>query len=343
MTKTKRVLVVGAGSIGERHARCFASTGRATVSICEPNAERRRVVAERYEIIEALDDFDTAVASRPDVAVICTPAHMHISMATTLARAGASLLIEKPLSASLDGIDEFRRAIADAGVTAMVAYVLRSHPVLTDMQAAIRSGRIGEPLQLVAVGGQHFPYYRPAYRETYYRDHTTGGGAIQDALTHTLNAAEWLVGPIDCLAADAAHQSLPGVEVEDTVQIIARHGGCLASYALNQHQAPNESTITVAGSLGTARFESHHCRWSLCCDPETPWEVQMDATLERDDLFVRQANRFLDVCEGAGEEMCTLDAAAQTLRVNLAALESWRSRRWVDVSTGQTIRGDGCE
>jgi predicted dehydrogenase len=337
MTRPKRVLVVGAGSIGERHARCFASTGRVAVSIGEPVAERRRVVAERYSIAECFDDFDAAVASRPDAAVICTPAHMHIAMATALARAGANLLIEKPLSVSLDGIDELRRAIADAGVTAMVAYVLRSHPVLADMHAAIRAGRIGEPLQLVAVGGQHFPHYRPAYRETYYSDHASGGGAIQDALTHTLNAAEWLIGPIDCLAADAAHQALPGVEVEDTVQIIARHGACLASYALNQHQAPNESTITIVGSRGTARFESHRCRWSLSGEPETPWEVQSEATIQRDDLFMRQANRFLDVCEGDRAETCSLEAATQTLRVNLAALESWRARRWVDVSTGQTL------
>ena len=116
---------------------------------------------------------------------------------------------------------------------------------------------------------------------------------------------------------------------------MARHGACLASYALNQHQAPNESTITVVGSEATARFEAHHCRWSLNRDPESPWEVQSEAALERDDLFVRQANRFLDVCQNASEPTCTLADAEQTLRVNLAALESWRSRRWVDIATGE--------
>ncbi|MEZ6071410.1 MAG: Gfo/Idh/MocA family oxidoreductase [Pirellulales bacterium] len=337
MTTVHRVLIVGTGSIGERHARCFAATGRATVSICEPNTERRREVVERYGIAESFDDFEAAVASRPDVAVVCTPAHLHVAMATQLARAGVDLLIEKPLSVSLDGVDALMRDIDEAGVTARVAYVLQSHPVLADMQAAVRSGRIGDPLQLVAVGGQDFPYYRPAYRETYYRSHATGGGAIQDALTHTLNAAEWLVGPIDRLAADAAHQKLPGVDVEDTVQIIARHGRCLASYALNQHQGPNENTLTIAGSLATARFEGHHSRWSLCRGPEEPWQVQCEATLERDDLFVRQAQRFLDVREKQSAEMCSVESAAQTLRVNLAALASWRSRRWIEVATGNTI------
>ena len=43
-----RLLVVGLGSIGERHLRCFAATGRACVSLCELNAELRLAIAERY-------------------------------------------------------------------------------------------------------------------------------------------------------------------------------------------------------------------------------------------------------------------------------------------------------
>ena len=75
-----------------------------------------------------------------------------------------------------------------------VAYVYRAHPALMEMKQALDHGRFGRPLQVVAVSGQNFPFYRPAYRQTYYADRATGGGAIQDALTHVVNAAEWLVG-----------------------------------------------------------------------------------------------------------------------------------------------------
>ena len=108
--------------------------------------------------------------------------------------------------------------------TVAVAYVYRSFPALAAMRGALIGGRLGRPVELVAVGGQHFPTYRPAYRQTYYADRATGGGAIQDALTHVLNLGEWLLGPIDRVVADAAHQLLPDVEVEDTVHLLARHG-----------------------------------------------------------------------------------------------------------------------
>jgi predicted dehydrogenase len=52
-----RVLVVGVDSIGERHVRCFAATGRARVSVCEVDAGSRRAVAERYAVAEAFADL----------------------------------------------------------------------------------------------------------------------------------------------------------------------------------------------------------------------------------------------------------------------------------------------
>jgi len=63
MNTMKRVLVVGVGSIGERHVRCFGNTGRAIVSICELNAELRVAIAERYVIKAAFANYEDA--SRP--------------------------------------------------------------------------------------------------------------------------------------------------------------------------------------------------------------------------------------------------------------------------------------
>lgn len=328
---SKRVLVIGGGSIGERHVRCFQQTRRAVVSLCEINdAVRERVTAE-YSLAQSFADFDAAVESKPEVAVVCTPAHLHVPMAQHLADAGAHLLIEKPFSTSTDGVAKLQATVAQQNLTAGIAYVSRVHPALAAMKQEIEGGRFGRVVQVVAVSGQHFPFYRPAYRETYYTDQATGGGAIQDALTHTINATEWLVGPITKLAADAEHQVLAGVDVEDTVHVIARHGDVLASYSLNQHQAANESSLTVIGERGTARFESHRNRWLSAVEPGQCWTVEAEFELERDDLFIRQADAFLDVVESRTAPACSLDDGLQTLRVNLAILRAVEERNWQEL------------
>ena len=59
---TRNVLVVGVGSIGERHVRCFLNTGRADVSICEVNPRLLDEVSQRYDIKRAYNDLSFALS-----------------------------------------------------------------------------------------------------------------------------------------------------------------------------------------------------------------------------------------------------------------------------------------
>src|SRR5258706_15684951 len=109
MSGRRSILVVGVGSIGERHLRCFAATGRADVSFCEVNAAMRQTIAERYQIARVFGDYESALKEPPDAVVICTPAHLHVPMALAAVRAGVNLLIEKPLSTSLTDVDTLQK------------------------------------------------------------------------------------------------------------------------------------------------------------------------------------------------------------------------------------------
>lgn len=328
MTKRPRLLVVGGGSIGERHVRCFQQTQRVDVALCESNPTVLAAVVQRCGLVESYDDFGVALDSKPDIVVICTPAHLHISMAADSIEFGRAVLIEKPLSVTLQGAENLLALSQAWQATVGVAYVYRAHPALQAMREALASGRFNAAVQVVAVFGQNFPFYRPAYREIYYRDRSTGGGAIQDALTHVINAAQWLVGPVTEVIADAEHLVLDGVTVEDTVHLMARHSKVLANYSLNQHQSVNEGTLTVICERGMVRYETHHGRWSWADHPEAPWHIEPTEPLQRDELFRRQADAFLDAAEGKSPPLCSLQEGLQTLRVNVAALRSLETRRW---------------
>jgi len=327
MSTPPLILVIGCGSIGERHVRTFLATGRAGVVACDNRPAIRAAMAARYGVATAADW--TAALQDPALTgvVIATPAPSHVAIATRCLDAGCHALIEKPLSLDLAGTAALFAARDRAERFAAVAYVLHFVPALQAARDFLRAGAFG-PVRHVAVNtGQHFPLFRPAYREIYYRDRAQGGGAIQDALTHQANAVEWVVGPATQVYCDAAHQALEGVTVEDTVNVSARHGDALASYALNQFQAPNETRWDFHAATGSVRVELHAQRWGTLARGAADWTWHAAPVTDRDQLFVAQANAFLDGCAGRPTPLCTLEEGLRTLRFNLAALQSWRENR----------------
>jgi predicted dehydrogenase len=315
-------LIIGCGSIGERHLRCFLQTKRTQVAGCDANRDLAARIGQTYGVTLEANWEEAVRSSRYTAVVICTPAPLHIRMARTALEAGLDVLIEKPLSHSLEGVaeliatrDRTRRQVA-------VAYVLHQTPALQAAREFIARGDFGPVRHATMVSGQPFHRLRPAYAQTYYRDRAMGGGAIQDALTHTANWIESVLGPTESLICDCAHLAVPNIIVEDTVHVAARHANALTSYSLNQFQAPNETTLQFNAAGGSVGVELHRQRWGHFAEGANAWTWHDAPIAERDTLFISQANAFLNLIESKPARTCSLEAAVHTLRFNLAALAS---------------------
>lgn len=319
------ILIVGGGSIGERHVRSFQQVG-CDVALCETNAQRRMQIAEQYHLEHSFESLDVATRQIWTGIAICTPAHLHAEHATQAAKATKGLLIEKPLSTRLSDAEQLRTSLA--GATVQVAYVLRHHPAVQYVRERLAAGDIGALHQISVTAGQHFPTFRPAYRDIYYTRHETGGGAVQDAATHLFDLIQYLAGPLDWVFCDNAHQELAGVDVEDTVHVLGRAGGgkVLVSLALNQFMAPNETHVQLNGARGSLAIRFHEQRAGLYRLGDAEWQWTESLVKERDDLFRAQAKNFLAALRGESTPLCSLEDGIRALKINLAALQSGRER-----------------
>ncbi|MBE7539492.1 MAG: Gfo/Idh/MocA family oxidoreductase [Opitutaceae bacterium] len=320
-------LVIGCGSIGERHVRTFLATGRTSVLACDPRPEIRARMQETYGVSVAADWKEALRNPSLQAVVIATPAPLHVPMAVASLDQGLHVLIEKPLALETAGTASLVAARDRAGKFVAIAYIHHCNPTLQAAREFIRSGNFGAVRHATIATGHHFPSARPAYRDIYYRDHTQGGGAIQDALTHMANCVEWVLGPTERVYCDASHQVLEGVEVEDTVNVAARNAGALVSYSLNQFQAPTETRLDFHAENGSVRIEMQAFRWGTMARGASEWTWRQLPKAERDQGFIAQAAHFLDGCAGKQTPLCSLEEGIQTLRFNLAALQSWRENR----------------
>ena len=140
MTDRPSVLIVGCGSIGERHFRCFRNTGRAHVGACDTNPALREHIRTQYNEA-AFESLDAAWESSPwDAIVICTPANSHIPIAQQALQHRCAVLIEKPLSIDLDGVDALLVQSGKSEKPVAVAYVYHSMPAMTQAREFLLAG-----------------------------------------------------------------------------------------------------------------------------------------------------------------------------------------------------------
>jgi predicted dehydrogenase len=318
------VLVVGGGSIGERHVRCFQDIG-CTVSLCDANHGRRREMAERYKLSRTFQSVEEVMGQEWYGAVIATPANLHVEHAAAVLRSTGAVLIEKPLATGLEDAERLR-SIA-AGKIVQVGYVLRHHSAVQHVRQLLRENVIGRLHQVTVVAGQNFPSLRPAYRETYYMRRESGGGALQDAATHLFDLVQHLAGPLDWIFCDYAHQELADVDVEDTAHLLGRAGShVMVSIAINQFMAPNETHVQLNGAKGSLAIRLHEHRAGMCLMGDADWTWTEPLVEERDDLFRAQAQNFLSAAIGQEPPLCTLEDGIRAVAVSLAALRSGVSR-----------------
>lgn len=250
-----KIAIVGAGSIGKRHARNLAAFGGVELHVHDPDPRAREVAqsigATTYSTLEEL------LAIRPDAAVVCTPPHLHLETARRALAAGAHLFIEKPISHQLAGIDELLAEATRAGRIVMVGYNLRFHPALKLVHDLIEAGTVGEVRLVTATAGQYLPDWRPGtdHRSGYFARPETGGGIILDG-SHEIDQVRWFIGEIDevtCLTAPAPEL---GIDVEGIALIGLRaRGGAIAQISIDCVRRGYRRTCAVVGSEGTIEWD----------------------------------------------------------------------------------------
>jgi len=334
----KRVLIIGAGGIGKRHIRGFLKTGRARVSVCEVDPAKLRDVAATYDVEETYPDLESVSLGDFDLAVIAVPAHLHVPFGQRLADAGVPFLTEKPLSVSLDGVDRLIETVRSKGLTVRVGYVRRSRKWVQRLKADLDAGRIGEVRMAYLNASQDFPRYRPDYQRTYYAKRSMGGGAILDCASHFVDLVLWTLGPAREVAAMYDRLVLEGVECEDSLLMNLRMAsGALVNLTFNQFQKPNVAVAEFIGTKGNLRLVDTEARLEFADDDSGRWQTEsfLDRSMTpmeiHESLFAQQASDFLDALEGRPDLMCTLEEARENLRVCLAARESYRARRIIEL------------
>ncbi len=327
-----KILIAGFGSIGRRHFHnllalgerdiLFYRSGRSTL----PDDELRDYPLET--------DLQAALARRPQAVIVANPTALHLQVAIPAAAAGCSLLLEKPVSHTLDGLTELQEAVQKSGAKVLVGYQFRFHPGLRQVKQLFDGGMIGRMVSVRAHWGEYLPGWHPweDYRQGYSARQDLGGGVVL-TLCHPLDYLRWLFGEITALWAFTGQLSGLELSVEDTAEIGLRFaGGALGSLHLDFCQRPPSHYLEAIGTQGTIRWDNSDGAVHLYrAGPDQWMNFPAPEGFERNSMFLDQMRHFLAVVRGEAEPSCTLHDGLQALRLVLAAGLSQSQGRCIDL------------
>jgi predicted dehydrogenase len=321
--------VVGYGSIGKRHLRI----ARHLLPDADIQVLRHQECVDRPEHSNGcFSSVDSALAFAPQIAVIANPAAFHITVGLPLAKTGVHLLIEKPLAASLDGVEDLIEACRGHNSVLMTAYNLRFLASLQRFRELLNDGVVGRILSVRSESGQYLPSWRPDadYRTSVSSRKDLGGGVLLE-LSHELDYLRWIFGEVDWVTATTLRQSDLEVDVEDTAHLTLgfaadRSGNRLvATLSIDFIRHDTTRNCTAIGEKGSLRWDALTGVVAHFESGATGWRELFRHQPLRDDSYQAEWKHFISCIDEQRVPLITGEDGRRVLQIIQAARRSAES------------------
>lgn len=343
-----KILIAGLGSIGQRHMRNLRALlgdsaelltartrGRKEVILPDLRIKEGAAIEEEYGV-RVCPSFDAAFEEKPDVALICTPNHLHTALAQQAADAGCHLFIEKPIAHNLEGLDRLRSTVRERQLVCFVAYQLRFHPGFELLQRLLAENAIGRVIGGRMIFGEYLPDWHKYedYRGYHAARRDQGGGVLLSQI-HDIDFLYGLFGLPEKVCCFGGQLTDLEIDVEDTASILLEieRDGRRFPFHLHQDyaQKPPVRVCEIIGTTGRICWDYFAAELRVL-RPDGSAEAHSFRDLQRNHMFQAEMAHFLDCIQSGATPRVSLEDGINSLRIALAAHESMRGGRVVELN-----------
>jgi len=325
----RRIGIIGTGWAARAHLEALRQIPGAQVAAVAGSDESKAAELARPFGGRGYGDYRSMLSGESlDAVFILTPPHTHGEMEKRCAGKVPAVFVEKPACNDLRTALEIQQAFEEAGTIVSVGYMMRYH-------AAIRRARelFAESADKPAlVSGW---WVNPMPGPSWWRNDAQSGGQFVEQCTHLVDAARFIAGDIVRVSAMSARGFVQGVDGYDTddamVVNVAFESGAIGSFATGCFPRQVDAAIGMTVQSGSLRCEFAGWGMEMRADRGSgqPEHVRgFDHS-----VFVAQDTAFLHAAAAndATGILSDYSSAVRTLRVTLAAKESARTGRTVEL------------
>jgi predicted dehydrogenase len=264
MKRTLGVAVIGCGHIAPKHVEAIRATpGLELRAICDIDAAKRRVWAEKLAVPGFADIKDVLARTEIDIVSICTPNYLHVPTARAALAVGKHAVVEKPVALSSAEAIALDRAFLAAGLCLFVVLQVRFNPAVLAVADVVRAGGLGR-LYLASLAqrwNRRDDYFAGtgiagsgnAGPDNWHGVKALEGGALFTQGVHYIDLLLELAGPIAEVSATTrtlAH----AIETEDAaVAHLVFRSGALGTleFTLDVYEKNLEASLSLFGETGS--------------------------------------------------------------------------------------------
>ncbi len=309
-----KFLVIGCGSIGERHLKNLIDLS-CDVSVCDTSKNILTKIKKQYGI-QVFSNVNNALKNNFDGVVISTPSNMHMKIAKNAAEKENNLFIEKPVSYTLKGVDELIKTTEKKNLVNLVGCNMRFHSCIRLLKEIVEKNTIGR----ILCAGLEYGHYILNWS----RNYKTADDVFLNAV-HELDYIRWLLGDIKSIFCKS--DKLSGLKIsKDAAEMILKlDSGTLAEIHIDYLQRTKRRACKLIGEKGTVLWESKGKKpenAAVMLFSEKKEETLFDNEIDLNKMYVEEIKHFINCIKGKEKPMQTIRDAKKILEVSLAAKES---------------------
>ena len=323
-----KFLVIGCGSIGQRHIKNLLTVGESNIEIYDSNHHLSKKVGKSFKV-RTLDRLEF---NEPDCTLICTPPSSHIKLANMSLKNGSHVFVEKPLSDTLSGINELAKISKDKSLQVFVGYTFRFDLGLVKIKQLLSQKIIGNILSFDAYEGWYLPKWRPwqDHTKSYTGSKKLGGGIILDG-SHEINYLQWLGGRINQVFS--YYNSTPKLKVktEGIAEILVLfQSNAIGRVHLDFVNPVYNRHCEIIGDEGSIKWSFEEKTIQIQKNKQNkPKKIKYGNDTNK--MYLDEIKYVVECINGKKDNLINLNEAKKTLEISLAIKKSGLVNRPVTI------------
>ena len=331
---TKKILVIGIGSIGRRHIRNIKFLfPNSIISLLSKSSngtyDEEKLV---HNIFRKTSD---ALTFSFDAIFICGPASSHIKASLDFLKKGNNIFIEKPLSDNFVNCNNFLNYAKFSKNIIQIGYQFKFHPSLIKLRNEIKTRKYGNLVSSKIECSSYLPKWREGrdYSKTVSASKQLGGGVILE-LSHEIDYISWIFGDYKWVKAHVSKQSSLEIDVEDNANIVFgiesdRDNEIVVSLNMDFIRHDNIRQCIAIGEKGSLRWDGIKGEVAWFSKVSKEWKVIFSQFTKQDYTYEKEIDSFFSAVEKEEVVPVTGEDGLKTVRTIDAIHQSHRNNAMV--------------